>query len=180
MLSVRRAAVLLVLPCALASCGAPAPAPHAEGPATPPSAAPSTSAAAAPSGSASAAPSASAVASAEPAATSSPYRHEIVIHQADIFGQLVGHAGKTVMISSNLTTSSTPPEIGNKGSLFQSLDDAAAENWVLIAEIEIKTKLDKHGQISATITSEKKDYPAGKKFSPFSPRAHYRLQWEWQ
>lgn len=171
-----RATFALVLTRALFGCSSPPP--------PQPSAPVSTSTAALPAPTVSASATASAVASTptapEPTAPHGPY--VTVIHEADIFGELVSRIGKTVTISSNLSTSTTEPQIGNKGVVYQAEGSAAssADTWVAIADVEVKSKLDKNSRISVTIVSEKKDLSTGKKLVPFAPKSRLRLKWEWQ
>ncbi len=100
---------------------------------------------------------------------------EIVIHEADLYGHLLGRQGKTLTMASLLVTSSTHPEIGNKGLLFRKVEGNDTE-WAQIAEVEVKSKLDERSHIQLTILDEAKD-DKGK--SPFMP-AKTKLKLRWQ
>lgn len=117
------------------------------------------------------------VASAAPAPDLAPV---IVIHEAELFGELHARAGKTVTIASKVITTRTEPEVGNKGLLMQRLDDSSTDVWVPVADVVVKSKLDKQARISVTITDEKKSFPDGKKLVAFAPKSRMRLRWEWQ
>lgn len=156
-------------------CGAP-PSPQAGGVSPPPSDAPVNGAASssAPAGVASA----SAPASAKPAPP--PPLPDIIIHEAELYGELSAHAGKTATIATKVITTKTEPEIGNKGVLHQRLNDSNNDVWVPVADVVVKSKLDKQSRITVTITAEKKEFPSGQKIVPFAPRSRMRLRWEWQ
>jgi hypothetical protein len=167
--------------CAVAACGAPpAPQPGRVAASVPPPGARPAAPAIAPSVPP-APPSPSASALAAVTAAPAPTPPVIVIHEAELYGALHARAGKTVTISSKVITSTTEPEIGNKGVLYQRLDNSSSKDvWVPVADCVVKTKLDKQSEISVTITDEKKEFPAGQKVNPFAPKSRMRLRWEWQ
>jgi len=108
----------------------------------------------------------------------------IVIHEADLYGQIVGRQGKTVTVLSMLVTSNTQPDVGNRGVLFRKIEGGESE-WEPIADVEVKSKLDAGGKLQVDITAEKEEAAAieakstKKKASPISPKARVKLRWQW-
>jgi hypothetical protein len=161
----------------VAACGAPPP-PRTGGATTSgPSAAGATPPAMTPGAALTAPPP---VASARPTAAPPPDPPTIIIHEAELYGELHAHAGKTATIATRVITTKIEPEIGNKGVLFQRLNDSNNDVWVPIADVVVKSKLDKQSRITVTITAEKKEFPAGQKVVPLAPKSRMRLKWEWQ
>jgi hypothetical protein len=124
--------------------------------------------------------SAMAPASAKPGPALPPPPPDIIIHEAELYGELSAHAGKTATISTKVITTKTEPEIGNKGVLHQRLNDSNNDVWIPVADVVVKSKLDKQSRITVTITAEKKEFPSGQKIVPFAPKSRMRLRWEWQ
>jgi hypothetical protein len=154
------------------------PAPLAQGPDTAQSAAATAGSTAAPTGAASA--SAAAQSPVAPATATAPEPTTIVIHQADLFGEIQSRAGTTVHVLSLVTTSKDPPAAGTKGVLFRKLDGATTTDWLNIADVVVKKAPDAAGKMQLTITDEKKDVLVeGKKSNHFAKNVRVKLRWEW-
>ncbi|MEZ4299982.1 MAG: hypothetical protein R3B70_33850 [Polyangiaceae bacterium] len=104
----------------------------------------------------------------------------IVIHEAEMFGELQARAGATVVMLTRVITSRTEPEIGNQGVLSQKVKSASGEIWVEIARVEVKSKMDSDNRITLTIKDEEKRFQQGVYGFPFAPNSKLRLKWEWQ
>lgn len=151
----------------------------ADGPDSSPSAAVTTSAPAV-----TAAPAVSASATAAAPATAAPvttgtYVTTVVIHQADLFGEIQGRVGSTVHVLS-LVATKAPPAAGVKGILLRGSDVAGDGEWVHIADVTVKKEADGGGNLQLTITDEKKDaLIGGKKLNHFVKGVRVKFRWEY-
>lgn len=131
--------------------------------------------------------SAAAAASAKSSAAAAAASHEapeIIIHTADLYGQILGRNGPTFSIASMLVTSEkTRPVVGNKATLYGRAEGSNDEGaWVQIAEAVVKTTLDAGGKIQIKITSDEKKAaagPGGAKLAALVKGARVKVTWEW-
>ncbi len=120
------------------------------------------------------------VASSAPAPTAASVNERtIVIHEADLFGEIQARAGVTVHVLS-LVATRAPPGAGVKGVLFRGLEGGADTEWLAIADVTVKKDADAAGTLQLTITDEKKDaLVGGKKVNHFVKGVRVKLRWEY-
>jgi hypothetical protein len=163
----------LVLMMAVAACSSPPPPELPSGATGPGATASATAAASAPTAATSTAPAEAAA----PAPTAQ--RNTIVIHEADLFGEIQGRAGTTVNVLS-LVATRAPPGAGVKGILLRSVEGGAETEWVHIADVTVKRESDGAGNLQLTITDEKKDaLLGGKKVNHFVKGTRVKFRWEY-
>lgn len=100
----------------------------------------------------------------------------IIVHQADLHGQLESKHGSTLTIRALLMMTKTQPEVGNKGVLFYAPESAQGEgDWVNLGDVEVKKALDANGKLQVKIVGDKN---TAKKPSSLAKNARLRLRWE--
>lgn len=156
-----------VLAALVAACSAPPPQKPAQ--AAPAQTAPSAQASApAPAPAPSAAPSATAAA-----------QNTIVIHEADLFGEIESRTGTTIHVLP-LVATRTPPAVGVKGVLLRGVEEGGNTEWLPIADVTVKKEPDERSNLQLTITDEKRDaLIGGKKVNHFAKGVRVKFRWEY-
>lgn len=104
---------------------------------------------------------------------------DIIIHEADVFGEIHARAGSTVQMLS-LVATRTPPGPGVKAVLMRGVEAGGDTEWVAIADVTVQKELDATGQMHLTITDEKKDVlVGGRKVNHFVKGVRVKLHWEY-
>lgn len=116
--------------------------------------------------------------SAAPAATAAQ-GSTIVIHEADLFGEIQSRTGATVHVAP-LVATRTPPGVGVKGVLFRGVEDQGNTAWLAIADVTVKKESNGGSDMQLTIDDEKKDaLIGGKKVNHFTKGVRVKLRWEY-
>jgi hypothetical protein len=114
-----------------------------------------------------------------PLAATAPPPNTIVIHEADLFGEVQSRAGTTVHVLP-LVATRAPPSAGVKGVLFRGVSEAEGTQWLAIAEVTVKKGSDGGSNMQLTITDEKKDaLIGGRKVDHFAKGVRVKFRWEY-
>ena len=83
-----------------------------------------------------------------PAQSAAPGPRDIVVNQADLFGQFGGRQGAVVTIRALLVLTPNRPQVGHKGTLACAPTGGGSDDdWLTIADIEVKRPLDDQSRI---------------------------------
>jgi len=129
-----------------------------------------------------AAPAATPAGAPEPAPPLRPARTEVIIHHADIHGNLVRRAGPRLTIEPLVATSSTLPAKGNKGGLYHQATGAGGDRqWLLVADVEVAESMTPGSSLQLDIVEVKDDaLVEGEEAEDlFAPDTRLMLRWEW-
>jgi len=114
--------------------------------------------------------------------TPTPGPQDIVINQADLFGQFEARQGALVTIRALIVTAKNKPQAGHKGVISCAPNGGGSDDdWVAVADVEVKKPLDDGGRIQVRLTNPNKPLlmPGGKKPQPLPKNARLRLRWEY-
>jgi hypothetical protein len=118
-----------------------------------------------------------------PPSPPTPGPQDIVINQADLFGQLENRQGALVTIRALIVTAKNKPQVGHKGTIActPSGGGGSDEDWVPVADVEVKKPLDDTGRIQVRLSDANKPLlmPGSKKPMPLPKNARLRLRWEY-
>ncbi len=112
----------------------------------------------------------------------SPRPGDIVINQADLFGQFESRQGAVVTIRALLVMTPNHPQVGHKGTLACAPTGGGAEDdWLTIADVEVKRPLDDQSRIQVRLVGGDKPLllPGPKKATPLPKNTRLRLRWEY-
>ncbi len=113
---------------------------------------------------------------------SSPRPQDIVINQADLFGQFEGRQGAIVTIRALLVMTPNHPQVGHKGTLACAPTGGGSDDdWLTIADVEVKRPLDDQSRIQVRLVAGDKPLllPGPKKPTPLPRNMRLRLRWEY-
>ena len=117
-----------------------------------------------------------------PPAPPSPGPQDIVVNQADLFGQFENRQGALVTIRALIVTAKNKPQAGHKGVISCAPNGGGSDDdWVPVADVEVKKPLDDSGRIQVRLTDANKPLllPGSKKPTPLPKNARLRLRWEY-
>lgn len=107
---------------------------------------------------------------------------DIVVNQADLFGQFVDRQGAVVTIRALLVMTPNHPQIGHKGTLACAPTGGGSDDdWLTIADVEVKRPLDDQSRIQVRLLAGDKPLllPGPKKATPLPRNMRLRLRWEY-
>lgn len=117
-----------------------------------------------------------------PAQSAAPGPRDIVVNQADLFGQFEGRQGAVVTIRALLVLTPNRPQVGHKGTLACAPTGGGSDDdWLTIADIEVKRPLDDQSRIQVRLLGGEKPLllPGPKKPTPLPKNTRLRLRWEY-
>lgn len=111
-----------------------------------------------------------------------PGPQDIVVNQADLFGQFEGRQGAVVTIRALLVLTKNHPQAGHKGVISCAPSGGGSDDdWVPIGDVEVKKPLDENSRIQVRLMEANKPLllPGSKKPQPLPKNARLRLRWEY-
>lgn len=117
-----------------------------------------------------------------PAPPPGPGPRDIVVNQADLFGQFESRQGPVVTIRALLVMTPNHPQVGHKGVISCAPSGGGSDDdWVPLADVEVKKPLDDASRIQVRLLEPAKPLllPGPKKATPLPKNARLRLRWEY-